>query len=102
MAVLLRGGIDQAEYLAHEGGAEVKGEGVQRGERGEGVGVGSGAGFWVRGYNCAGAGGQDGLGGVGQRASVDVRGAGSGEGDGGLLTLRAGETRQSDETRLQT
>ncbi len=33
---------------------------------------------------------------------MNVRGAGSREGDGRLLTLRAGETRQSDETRLQT
>lgn len=32
---------------------------------------------------------------------MDARGAGDGDGDGGLLTLRAGEARQSDETRLQ-
>lgn len=100
--MLLLVAVDQAEHLAHEGGAKVKGEGVQGGEGGEGVGVGGGGGFGVRGHNCGGAGGQDGVGGVGQGASVDVGGAGSGEGDGGLLALRARETRQGDETRLQT
>lgn len=96
--MLLRVAIDQAEHLTHEGGTEVKGEGVQRGEGGKGVRDGRGGGFGVRCH----AGGQDGVGGVSQRAAVDVGGAGGGKGDGRLLTLGAGETRQSDETRLQT
>lgn len=91
--------VDQAEDFAHQGGAQVKGEGVQGGEGGQGVRVGGGDGL---GFERRRADAQDGVGGVGQRAPVDVRGAGGGQGDGGLLTLRARETRKGDETRLQT
>lgn len=48
--MLLQVAIDQAEHLAHEGGAEVKGEGVQGGEGGKGVRVGRGGGFGVRSH----------------------------------------------------
>lgn len=47
--------VDQAEHLAHEGGAEVKGKGVQGGEGGKGVRVGGG--FGVSGHNGGRAGG---------------------------------------------
>ncbi len=49
--------VDQAEHLAHERGAKVKGEGVKRGEGGKGVRVGSGGGFRVGDHDGGGAGG---------------------------------------------
>lgn len=55
--MLLVVAVDQAEHLAHEGGAQVKGEGVQGGEGRKGVRVGGGGGFGVRGQNGGGAGG---------------------------------------------
>lgn len=101
MAALLRVAIDEAKYLAHEGGAEVKGEGIQGGEGRKGVGEGSGA-TGVGSFNRGRAGGQDDVRWVGQRAAVNVGGAGGGDGDGWLLTLGARKTRQGDKTRLQT
>lgn len=53
--MILRVSVNQAEHLTHEGGAEVKREGVQGGEGGEGVGVGSGGGFGGRGDDRGGA-----------------------------------------------
>lgn len=55
--MLLRVAADQAKHLAHEGGAEVKGEGVQGGEGGKGVRVGGGGGFGVRCHDGGRAGG---------------------------------------------
>lgn len=101
MAALLRVAIDEAKYLAHEGGAKVKSEGIQGGEGRKGVGKGSGA-TGVGSFNRGGAGGQDDVRGVGQRAAVNIGGAGGGDGDGRLLTLGARKARQSDKTRLQT
>lgn len=49
--------VDQAEHLAHERGAKVKGEGVEGGEGGKGVRVGGGGGFRLRGQDGGGAGG---------------------------------------------
>lgn len=98
-AVVVRMAVDQAEHFAHQGGAKVKGEGVQGGEGGQGVGVGCGGRLGVHRRR---AGAQDDIGGVGQRAPVDVWGAGGGQRDGGLLPLGAGETRKSDKTRFQT
>lgn len=57
MARLVRVPVNQAEHFAHERGAEVKCEGVQGGEGGEGVGVGSGGGLGDRGHNGGGEGG---------------------------------------------
>lgn len=98
-AVVVGVAVDQAEHFAHQGGAQVKGEGVQGGEGGQGVGVGRGGGLGVQSRRPAA---QDGVGGVGQGAPVDVGRAGGGQGDGGLLALGAGEARKSDKTRLQT
>lgn len=98
MAALLRVAIDEAKYLAHEGGAEVKSEGIQGGEGRKGVGEGSGA----TGVGRFNRGGQDDVRGVGQRAAVNVGGAGGGDGDGRLLMLGARKPRQGDKTRLQT
>lgn len=55
--MLLVVAVDQAEHLAHEGGAQVKGEGVQGGEGGKGVRVGGGGGFGVRSKYGGGASG---------------------------------------------